>query len=87
MKEFVTKYQEIKVQTSRKKKIDTMFMESESLPRQRYHNSRSRRDSVTRRQDSRGWDYFRIYDRSQSQNCLEFLGDAHSLPRSRYGNF
>ena len=46
MKEFVTKYHKVKVQTFRKKVTETIYMGSESLSRQIYYNSRGRRDSV-----------------------------------------
>ena len=62
MKEFVTKYHEVKVKTARKKVTETLYMGSESLSRQRYWNARIRRDSAGRvffqeshgRQDSSG---------------------------------
>ena len=82
IKEFVTKYWEVKVQTSRKKVANTqystaqhnttyhntVFMGSESLSRRRSNDARNRRESATRRQDSKGQDYFKHYDRPQSQN-------------------
>ena len=71
MKEFVTKYCEVKVQTSRKKVTETMFMGSENLSRHIYQNSRVRRDLVGQdffqescdRKDSRGQDFVTHYYR------------------------
>ena len=68
MKEVVEKYREVKVQTSREKTINTqyndaqgvddecntMFMGTDSISWRRYQEVRNRRDSNTRREDSRG---------------------------------
>ena len=42
MKKFVTKYHEVKVHISRKKGTEAMYMGSERLSRQIYHNSRGK---------------------------------------------
>ena len=82
MKDFVAKYWEVKVQTSREKSLntqycsaqgaegayDTMFIGTYSLQRRRIQEARNRRDSNTIRQDSRGWDYVRKYERFISQS-------------------
>ena len=83
MKEFVEKYKEVRVQTSREKvtsaqfsmaknggdPLNTMFMGSESLSRRQSQEARNRRESNTRRQDYQGRGYYRRYNRSQSYNC------------------
>ena len=66
IKEFVTKYREVRVQVSRDKNIsiqyssaqgeedvsNTMFMGTDSLSRKRSQEARTRRESNTLRQDS-----------------------------------
>ena len=45
---------------------NTMFMGTNNLARKRSQEARNRIESNTRRQDSRGQDYVRRYDRSVS---------------------
>ena len=95
MKEFVTKYLEVKVKTSRKKVTDTFYMGSVIFSRQRYRDAQVRRDldgryffqESHRTKDSRGRDYFRKYYRTESENPRDFFKDACSLSMSRLGGF
>lgn len=79
MKEFVAKYKEVRVQTSRGKvnstqfskvknkgQQDTIFISTKSLSRKRSQEAKKRRESLTRRQNSQGRGYFRIYNTTQS---------------------
>lgn len=91
MKEFVTKNREVKVQISRKKVANTQYSTAQhsttqqntmftlfvSLSRRRSNDSRNRRDSATRRQDSKGRDYVRCFNRPQSQNHQDILEITH----------
>ena len=49
----------------------TMFMGTNSLARKKSKEARKRRGSNTRRQDSRGQDYNRRYERLVSQNSQD----------------
>ena len=84
MKNFVAKFTEVKDQVSRDKNIsiqytsqgeddvnNIMFISTNSLARKRCQEARNRRESNTRRQDSRGYDYLNQYDRSILQNCQD----------------
>ena len=82
LKEFAEKYRKVKVQTSRKKIVNTkyatsqepgvmntMFMGIESPSRRRSQEAReARRLSNIRRYDSQGRGFVKTYDRSLSQN-------------------
>ena len=96
MKEFLEKYKEVRVQTSREKvtsaqfsmaknggdPLNTMFMGSESLSRRQSQEARNRRESNTRRQDSQGRGYYRRYNRSQSYNykTVEWMTFTENIP-------
>ena len=83
MKEFRDKYREVRVQTSRDKNVSIQYSSAQGeegvsssiytgtnsfSSRRRSQDARNKRESNTRRQDSRGRDYFRRYKRSILQN-------------------
>ena len=72
MTRFRDKYKELRIETGRKKTVDSYYMGRQSKSRERYQNSRIRRDFHGRdyyhdgrgRNDSRGRSYLRRYYRN-----------------------
>ena len=93
-KDFVSKYRELKIESNRGKQttpVETLMMRKRSLSRQRYQDSRTRRDSKGRdfyqernsRADSRGRKYHRRYYKGSKERQRSFSRDMRSLSRGR----